>query len=244
MKRHLKFLVFPALICSLFITLAIVLPPKLEPLNLTKTQQALGIRTNYFGEAVYKVGWYYDGPFVARGTAFAVQTTEAGTIMVTAAHVAGSFGVEMQYAKQGRILSLQSVAFPEKAIPNGVVLASSLGGSDATVFLVPGFRSRTLELSTSPIFIGDEVTSIGAVPLGLTISVGYVGKLIPEPGLDFPAPVIMHSANTYPGCSGGPVLNADGEVVGLNTCGWFRERIGGMTPVRFIRQALDQVVLR
>jgi S1-C subfamily serine protease len=52
----------------------------------------------------------------------------------------------------------------------------------------------------------------------------------------------MHSARVYGGCSGGPVLNERGEVIGLNTWRWSRGGMGGMTPLPPIRAEVRKAV--
>jgi len=202
--------------------------------------EQIGLSLDHPGDGVYKVGVYYPTGFAARGTAFAVRNTQVGTIMVTAAHVAGSYGMSLQYPDLGKRLELRSVSIPDMKIPLGVVLSNSDSG-DVTVFLVPGFRSRCFELADSAPRVGDLVRSYGAVPLGLTINEGFIGKLSPLSSKACPMPLTLHSAQCYAGCSGGPCVNAEGKVVGLNTWGWMRENQAGMTPVVFIREALAKL---
>jgi S1-C subfamily serine protease len=70
--------------------------------------------------------------------------------------------------------------------------------------------------------IGDQVASIGN-PFGLTGSmtqgiISQVGRLLNPPDSSFSIPnVIQTDAPINPGNSGGPLLNMQGEVIGINT---------------------------
>jgi S1-C subfamily serine protease len=76
--------------------------------------------------------------------------------------------------------------------------------------------------NSSSLEVGQQIVAIGN-PFGLsdTMTTGIVsqtGRLLPNPGTNFPTPnTIQTDAAINPGNSGGPLLNMQGQVVGINT---------------------------
>jgi S1-C subfamily serine protease len=90
--------------------------------------------------------------------------------------------------------------------------------------------------NSSAVRPGDQVIAIGN-PFGLsgTITTGIVsakGRLLPNPDTGFSIPeMIQTDAAVNPGNSGGPLLNAQGQVIGLNTA--IFSRTGSYSGVGF-----------
>src|SRR5919206_2138845 len=90
--------------------------------------------------------------------------------------------------------------------------------------------------NSSTVRPGDQVIAIGN-PFGLsgTITTGIVsakGRLLPNPDTGFSIPeMIQTDAAVNPGNSGGPLLNAKGQVIGLNTA--IFSRTGSYSGVGF-----------
>jgi S1-C subfamily serine protease len=78
--------------------------------------------------------------------------------------------------------------------------------------------------NSSKLVVGDQVIAIGN-PFGLdgTMTAGIVsqtGRLLPAPNVGYSIPdLIQTDAAINPGNSGGPLLNIQGEVVGINFAG-------------------------
>ncbi|MGA9152564.1 MAG: trypsin-like peptidase domain-containing protein [Candidatus Nitrosopolaris sp.] len=76
--------------------------------------------------------------------------------------------------------------------------------------------------NSSSLEVGQQIVAIGN-PFGLsdTMTTGIVsqmGRLLPNPGTNFSTPnTIQTDAAINPGNSGGPLLNMQGQVVGINT---------------------------
>jgi len=76
--------------------------------------------------------------------------------------------------------------------------------------------------NSSSLEIGQQIVAIGN-PFGLsdTMTTGIIsqmGRLLPNPGMNFSTPnTIQTDAAINPGNSGGPLLNMQGQVVGINT---------------------------
>lgn len=111
---------------------------------------------------------------------------------------------------------------------------------DFAVLSIRAVGVATVRLGDSDkVRIGDEVVAIGN-PLGLelTLSAGVVGavRLDRENNSYF----IQHQAPISPGSSGGPLLNAQGEVIGINT---FTLRGGqnlnGAIPINYVKPYLQ-----
>ncbi len=70
---------------------------------------------------------------------------------------------------------------------------------------------RFADADAAPAVVGDRVLAIGSalVDEGSVLTTGVVSRVTPD--------VILADLNVNPGNSGGPLLNLDGEVVGINT---------------------------
>jgi len=113
---------------------------------------------------------------------------------------------------------------------DGTVVEATLVGTDAYQDVavlklaladgqkVPGVVSFG---DSSVLRVGDTVIAIGS-PFGEftnTVTAGIVNAMDRslDTGLGFELPnLVQHNADIYPGNSGGPLLNTDGEVVGMN----------------------------
>jgi putative serine protease PepD len=141
-------------------------------------------------------------------------------------------GAGVVFDKKGDILTDQHVVSGASSItvnfPDGTKAPATLIGSDTgadlAVIRVQGVNSSELHPLTigdsSAVQVGDSVIAIGS-PFGLpnTVTAGIVsavGRTINAPN-QFTIPnAIQTDAPINPGNSGGPLLNAAGEVIGLN----------------------------
>jgi len=97
--------------------------------------------------------------------------------------------------------------------------------------------------------VGEPVVAIGfalALPGGPTVSSGVVsalGRSIEEPNGNVLPDLVQTDAAINPGNSGGPLLNAGGEVIGINTAGSARAQgISFAVAANQARPAVDSVV--
>src|SRR5918911_4800190 len=92
--------------------------------------------------------------------------------------------------------------------------------------------------NSSKLEVGDPVIAIGN-PFGLsdTMTTGIVsqiGRLLPSSELGFSIPdTIQTDAPINPGNSGGPLLDMQGQVIGINTAGISDSEEGGFSGVGF-----------
>lgn len=110
---------------------------------------------------------------------------------------------------------------------------------DVAVLRVSGLKKPPLVLGDSEsVHIGEPIYAVGN-PEGLegTFSVGNVSAFREQEGQRF----IQITAPISPGSSGGPVLNAKGEVVGIATAQMGEgQNLNFAVPISILRQLLDE----
>ena len=141
---------------------------------------------------------------------------------------------------QGHILTNNHVVADanrlEITLANGTTLPAELVGRDPRFDLavikanIPADQVRVMKLADSDaVQVGEQVIAIGN-PYGLegTVTAGIVSgrrPVVNEPSGDgVLVNAIQTDASINPGNSGGPLLNARGEVVGVNTLGLMPNR--------------------
>jgi len=173
---------------------------------------------------------------VANGTPLSVnsiyQRAYRGVVEITVRTAGGSAeGSGFVYDSSGRIVTNQHVVDGAQSISvrfwNGKTYSAQLVGSDSSTDLAvikvnaPDSQLYPLTLgSSSKLGVGDPVVAIGS-PFGLeeTVTSGIVSAL--HRSIDSPAnfaisDTIQTDAAINHGNSGGPLLNAQGQVVGVN----------------------------
>ena len=160
--------------------------------------------------------------------------------------VPGGSGSGFVYDDTGHIITNNHVIDDALKITvtflDGESYAAEIVGNDADLDLaVLKINARNsylhhLEIgSSSELKVGQQVVAIGN-PFGLSGSmttgiVSQIGRLLPqESGYSIPN-VIQTDAAINPGNSGGPLLNLNGEVVGINTA--IQSETGNFTGVGF-----------
>jgi S1-C subfamily serine protease len=147
-----------------------------------------------------------------------------------------SLGSGFVFDNQGRIITNHHVVRDSKNVDvtfiDGNRYVASVIGSDpfndiAVIDITQNISGQLNPLrlgNSSAVEIGDQVIAIGN-PYGLagSMTVGIVsqkGRLISTEGSAFSIPsVIQTDALINPGNSGGPLINANEEVIGMNTAG-------------------------
>lgn len=100
--------------------------------------------------------------------------------------------------------------------------------------------------NSSALTVGDQVIAIGN-PYGLagtmtTGIVSQVGRLVPAPGVPYSVPdVIQTDAAINPGNSGGPLLNMQGQVVGVNFAA-LSQGLGFAIPMNLIQDVVPRLI--
>jgi S1-C subfamily serine protease len=100
--------------------------------------------------------------------------------------------------------------------------------------------------NSSALVVGDQVIAIGN-PYGLagTMTTGIVsqtGRLVPAPNVGFSIPdVVQTDAAVNPGNSGGPLLNSQGQVVGMNFAA-LQGGLGFAIPTNLIQKVVPILI--
>jgi S1-C subfamily serine protease len=152
--------------------------------------------------------------------------------------VPAGVGSGVIYDSQGHILTNDHVVEGAQtllvSLPDGRSFKAKVVGADPltdlAVLQISGSNLPVAEIGdSSQLQVGDWVVAIGnalALPGGPTVSAGVVsalGRTVQEPGSSstgngpFLFDVIQTDAPINPGNSGGPLVNLDGQVIGINT---------------------------
>jgi serine protease Do len=126
-----------------------------------------------------------------------------GTVAVTNAHVVGE-------AEEVRLLDRHGNDLTALVIARDPV-------RDVAVLSVPE-GTQGLHLAPATPELGDEVFALGA-PLGIdfTLTEGRISTLARQVEIAVPILMLQHDAAVNPGSSGGPLVDAEGRLVGMNS---------------------------
>lgn len=128
---------------------------------------------------------------------------EGGTVAVTNAHVVGE-------AEEIRLIDRHGTDLTALVIARDPV-------RDVAVISLPT-AAQGLPLAPNPPDLGDEVFALGA-PLGIefTLTEGRISSLARQTDIAVPMLMLQHDAAVNPGSSGGPLVDADGRLLGMNS---------------------------
>lgn len=126
-----------------------------------------------------------------------------GTVAVTNAHVVGE-------AEEVRLIDRNGVE------EIAMVLASDPVRDVAVISIAPGREGLTLADAAPE--LGDDVYALGA-PLGIEFSLteGLISATERQVDVAVPLMFLQHDAAVNPGSSGGPLVDAEGQLLGMNS---------------------------
>ncbi|MCU0903984.1 MAG: trypsin-like peptidase domain-containing protein [Tabrizicola sp.] len=126
-----------------------------------------------------------------------------GTVAVTNAHVVGD-------AEEVRLVNRHGSGATALVIARDPV-------RDVAVLSVPE-GTTGLKLAPNAPDLGDEVFALGA-PLGIdfTLTEGRISALARQVDIAVPMLMLQHDAAVNPGSSGGPLVDAEGHLLGMNS---------------------------
>ena len=129
---------------------------------------------------------------------------ESAEVAVTAAHVVGKASEVRIVDRQGR----------EEV---GTVIARDEVRDVALIALGPVFQGRAGLIPGPAAALGQPVWALGA-PLGIdfTLTQGLVSASARQVSAAVPILMLQHDAAVNPGSSGGPLVDAEGRLVGMN----------------------------
>ena len=135
--------------------------------------------------------------------------------------------------------------------PKGRVLNAQIVGVDKTIDLavlkVEGTDLPTLPLGRYDRLHQGQIVLAFGNPEGLqnSVSLGLVSSVLRQPDPDNPMVYIQTDAAINPGNSGGPLVDVEGNVVGINTFIYTKsggnEGIGFAIPSGIVRYAYEQI---
>ncbi|MGE7694415.1 S1C family serine protease [Lysinibacillus sp. NPDC094177] len=161
----------------------------------------------------------------SKGTGFAISSDG---LIVTNAHV---------------VEDAQSlfVIFPEEGLM-GAKLLQSFPDVDLALLQVTGNDLPSLTLAKNPSYSKNEHVYFIGNPLAFT-GIANEGTLLEPTYLeDWQEPVIMMKAPVYRGNSGSPVINADGEVIGIIFATAKKDpygQVGLFIPIQVLQQIIN-----
>jgi len=126
-----------------------------------------------------------------------------GTVAVTNAHVVGQ-------AEEVRLIDRHGTETTALVIARDPV-------RDVAVISLPTVTAG-LQLASDAPQLGDEVFALGA-PLGIefTLTEGRISTLARQTDIAVPMLMLQHDAAVNPGSSGGPLVDAEGRLLGMNS---------------------------
>ncbi len=168
-----------------------------------------------------------------------ITNLQASPQQYTSPTVPAGVGSGFIYDDQGHILTnnhvVEGAQKLQVALPDGRTFSANMIGTDPqtdlAVIQINGDNLPTARIgSTDNVKVGDWAVAIGnalALKGGPTVTTGVVsalGRTVQEPGGQnsnqagpFLFNVIQTDAAINPGNSGGPLVNVDGQVIGINT---------------------------
>lgn len=130
-----------------------------------------------------------------------------GTVAVTNAHVVGE-------AEDVRLVDRSGVE------ETALVIARDAVRDVAVIALPEAFAGKGagLELAVTAPALGDEIFALGA-PLGIEFSLteGRISATARQVDIAVPLMFLQHDAALNPGSSGGPLVDRDGRLLGMNS---------------------------
>lgn len=126
-----------------------------------------------------------------------------GSVAVTNAHVVGE-------AEEVRLIDRHG------AEEVALVIGRDPARDVAVIAVTPGRAG--LALATEVPGLGDEVFALGA-PLGVefTLTEGRISAMARQVDIAVPLKLLQHDAAVNPGSSGGPLVDAEGRLLGMNS---------------------------
>ena len=173
------------------------IPPTATPTPTPTPRERARLLVGQRASAINRieVGWRDNS-----GTGFIFAADDSQMFLLTNHHVIESDASDIRVSVRGNVYRALRVGYNEEA--------------DIAVLQIPLVPNvRPLPIARRTPAIGKPVMAVG-FPLDRDLTFTY-GEMVPSP---YQSSFIWHTAPLNPGNSGGPLVNFDGEIVGINTC--------------------------
>src|SRR4029453_18369711 len=215
----------------------------LEATTRVVSPAVVGILTTSFKAGEGLISSSADLVTTERGSGSGIIVDPAGYI-VTNAHVvrgAQRLRVELPVPSAGR-----SILAPRCRIVSGQIVGLDLE-TDLAVIKIDEKNLPALTFGDSDELRPGQVVLAFGSPLGLhnSVSMGVVSAVARQLGPESPMVYVQTDASISPGSSGGPLVDLDGRVVGLNTLTMAKpgesSGIGFAAPSNIVRTVYEQI---
>jgi serine protease Do len=227
--------------------------PSVDLRAVSTTLQALSDRVSPAVVQVFALGYSLPDPAGHDPALLTQQRStgsgvilDAGGFIVTNAHVVqGAYRIQVQIP-QVRPGASRSILNPRPRVV-GAQLVAADDETDLAVLKVAETDLPYLELADSDAVRAGELVLAFGSPLGLdsSVTLGVVSAVARQLEPDDPMIYIQTDASINPGNSGGPLVNIDGEVIGINTLilsqSGGNEGLGFAAPSNIVRNIFEQV---
>lgn len=178
------------------------------------------------------------------------RASGSGVILDAAGFVMTNYHV-VQGARRVQVVLSSSPSGTSIVKPRGRTVDATVVGideeTDLALLKVPGGTLTPLPLGDSDTLKPGQLVFAFGSPLGLdnTVTMGVVSAVGRQLEPDDPMVYIQTDAPINPGSSGGPLVDASGRVVGINTLilsqGGGNEGLGFAAPSNIVRSVYDQL---
>lgn len=159
----------------------------------------------------------------------------SGFLVSSEGHLATNFHVVASYVHEPGKYRLEYIA--HNGSSGTLTLADFDVIHDLAIVMIDKTVTRYLEPGTRSLSKGDRIYSIGnPQDLGMTIIEGNFNGLVKESRYR----KLLFSGSLNPGMSGGPALDSDGRIIGINVSKG-GEQLSFLVPVDHLKDLLDDV---
>lgn len=182
-----------------------------------------------------------------RGTGSGVIVDPAGYIVTNSHVVLGAERIRVLLATPGEVMEgSKSVVKPKGVVVNATLVGLDTETDLAVIKVEQSGLPHLLFGDSEALNAGQVVFAFGS-PLGLETSVtmGVVSAVARQLELDHPMIYIQTDASINPGNSGGPLVNTQGDLVGINTLilsqSGGNEGLGFAAPSNIVKAIYTQI---
>ncbi len=255
-RAHYFLLVIPAVFYSVFSGIQ-VYSQDLDSIDLNRVSESFEALSEQAGPSIVQVfasgyvvpqGYGQSGNSITRQIqgGSGVILGEEGYIVTNAHVVNGAQRVQIVLARKNNGSPGHSILKPRGELIDAEVLGVD-SETDIAVLKIPVTGLPVLELGDSEELRPGQLFFAFGSPLGLdnSVSMGVISSAARQLSPDDPMIYIQTDASINPGNSGGPLIDASGQVVGINTFilsqSGGNEGIGFAAPSNIVKNVYNQI---